>query len=725
VIALERLSAQQRRAVDAPFDGCVTICGASGTGKSTALQARAQRARSLHPDVDVPFFPDLHRFDACALGVLALAGSPVRLIDDVEAEATFAAACEPLFALNWEEIVTEQLDPEVPGLRSPSRFLESAFRLIRNLRDARIGPTAFLSAALSGATEFYANPPNLADPALLLSLKGADLDAVAVTSTELRRQYRREVDLAKILAKLYARYTELVASTARMTSRDAIDAAVERLRADATLRDRVRAGRRCAFVDNAEVLTAGELQLLEEIFGANLEGVTLCGDPGGAFSSARAAGADAVFARPSLRFDFVEQYRSPPAIEIASRYLISGESVASSGTQPALSLFGAPSPREEAAFVAERVREWLDAGTPPDRIAVLFRSVKAVEIYEAALLDRNVPIVTAGDVNVFADRRALDALALLWNAYDPFHHDWLLRTLSNPAVDLSDATLAVLCGEPPSPQTPLFVLDDEPAPTVRASRWDPKRDLRLGWNVVRGDRDSELSPQARERIERFRALRLGWIEAMHREPFEQFARGVWNDALASEGATGSARAGAQQLVLRRLLARLNAFLDEDPARTVADALEYADQRARSDLESCEDVRAGGSVRIMSVEAARGLEFDWIVVADVGAGTFPRWYAPDGFLFSPRYGMIPKENSGEARAARTAKFAYYMSRNKVREKYNARERRAFVYALRRARAGAIVTASRPPTRGIAAPEFFEELRRARLPGTRELARPEAS
>ena len=61
-------------------------------------------------------------------------------------------------------------------------------------------------------------------------------------------------------------------------------------------------------------------------------------------------------------------------------------------------------------------------------------------------------------------------------------------------------------------------------------------------------------------------------------------------------------------------------------------------------------------------------------------------------------MIPKENAGEARAARTAKFGYYMSRNKVREKYNARERRAFVYALRRARAGAIVTASRPPTEG---------------------------
>ncbi len=78
-------------------------------------------------------------------------------------------------------------------------------------------------------------------------------------------------------------------------------------------------------------------------------------------------------------------------------------------------------------------------------------------------------------------------------------------------------------------------------------------------------------------------------------------------------------------------------------------------------------------------------------------------------------MIAKENVGDATAARTAKFTYYMHRSKARERYNAEERRAFIYALRRARRSALVTAAERPTRGSAAPEFLAELQAAGLGG----------
>lgn len=711
MIAVDRLTPEQRTAVDASFDRCLTIAGAAGTGKSTALRARAGRWDDLHPDAPGWQFDGTAALHALALRVLAAAGHPVTQIDDVEAETTFADACGPLFALDWDEIDAQQIDPEVPGLRSPNRFLESAFRLIRRLRDAGIDPPEFLTRALSGATEFYAKPPNFADPGLLMHAKQADHAALAVRPGELQRQYRREIDLAKILAKLYARYCELSETAARMTGRDALAAATAQLRADAALRERVGASGRAAFVDNAGDLTSGELALLRALFGDDLAGVTFGGDPATAACDS------------ALRVELRQQHRSPPAIELACRFLIAPQPLPAGGIEPSLTLYRGASRRDEAAFVAATVRGWLDEGTPPERIAVLFRSVRAIEPYEEALLDRNVALVTAGDVNVFADRRAIDALALLWNAYDPFAHEWLLRTLANPALGLSDATLATLCGEPPSPQTPLFVFEDEPAPTLRASRWDPKRDLRLGWNVVRGDRDAELPAVARERLARFRAQRLGWIAAMQREPFDRFARLAWREGLGRQGAPGSARARAQQLVLRRLLERLVAFLAEVPGRTTIDALEYARTSASSSLESCEDAHDEPGVRLLSVDAARGREFDHVVVADVRAGAFPRWYSPDAFAFAPRYGMIPKENAGDATAAKTAKFVYCMYRSKAREKYNARERRAFIDALRRARRTAVVTASGRATRGAHAPEFFEELRRARLPGVRDIERRE--
>jgi superfamily I DNA/RNA helicase len=118
---------------------------------------------------------------------------------------------------------------------------------------------------------------------------------------------------------------------------------------------------------------------------------------------------------------------------------------------------------------------------------------------------------------------------------------------------------------------------------------------------------------------------------------------------------------------------------------------------------------------MSIDAARGHEFDHVVLPNVRAGAFPRWYAPDAFLYSPSLGMIAKENAGDAVAARTAKFTYYMFRTKAREQYNKEERRAFVYALRRARRTALVTSSERSTRGITAPEFLTELQKAAIPG----------
>ena len=124
-------------------------------------------------------------------------GAAVSLVDDVEAEFLFAHACAPLFALQWEEFARNQLDPEVPGLRSPERFMQAAFRLIRGLRDAGVDPARFLSLALSGATEFYANPPNFADPALLIATKNTYHDSLDVTP--------RELDRASIAARSISR----------------------------------------------------------------------------------------------------------------------------------------------------------------------------------------------------------------------------------------------------------------------------------------------------------------------------------------------------------------------------------------------------------------------------------------------------------------------------------------------------------------------------------------
>jgi superfamily I DNA/RNA helicase len=680
------LDPAQHEAVEAPFDRALAIFGKAGSGKTSALLARIERARSLGhrtplvAGVDGPAPVRLHEF---ALEILRENGAEPRLIDDVEAAALFAEAAVPLLAME-SDLIELEIDPEVHGLRSPERFLESAFRLQRRLSEALISADGFLECALTGATEFYAKPPNFAQPDLIASTKSEHRSSLAVSPEELKRQYRREVDLAKLLAQLYRAYAALLRERRCAPGRDVISAAVDALRGGGPLPARIAQRYALAFLDDAQDLTVGEITLLQRVFGEGLPGVTLAGD----LDAEMRAGArrDRVFASAGTRVELSRSYRARPALETA---------------RPATQ-------REEARSIAAHVATLLRNGAEPGRVAVLLRSVAAAAAYEEALLDRDIFVRIAGDYNVFADRRALDAIALLWNVHDPARHEWLLRTLEGAALALSDASLAVLCGEPADRQSVLFE-EEPPRPPSGERKRDPERAVRLSQNVLGAACDASLSQIARERVDAFRAARERWLEAQRALPFEDFARLVWREGLAREGAPGSARARAQQHVLHLLLERMHAYLANHAGASLGDALADAELRARSNLEVCEPPDGRDAVHLMSVEAARGSTFDHVVIANVRPGAFPCWYAPDAFLFSPSLGMIPKDNVGDATTARTAKFTYYLHRVKARDAYNARERRVFSYALSRATRSLYVSAWGRPTRALSAPEFLEELR----------------
>lgn len=702
------------------------ITGAAGTGKTTELLRRASQAPPgslLTAATDSSLAVLRGRFESSGCTVVPLDGlafsvlPQAQLIDDVQAAILFEHAAQPLLSLEWTEFLEAQVDPEVPGMRAPQRFLEAAFRLFCKLRDALITPEQFLQNALRGGASFYAKPPNLAHADLLYYTKETHRDSVAADPAELQRQYRREIDLAKILAKLYRSYLDHPVRRGCLTQRDTIAEAVNILASRADLAESLRKKHPVALVDDAQELTLAQLKLLQAVYGEQLENVVLSGDESSATSVFAGARPDRVFALPGERLELTQQRRSPFAVDVACRHLLGAppSSRISSDPQVGLKLFRASTRRAEAQFIAEHVAELLRQGTLAQEIALIFRSVGTVRPYCDALLDRNIPVQIAGDLNVFTEPEALDALAVLWFVHDPFRHDFLLRLLSGTAMALADHTLSALCGESADSQTLLFSDASAAPPPPQAPRWDPKRDIRLGWNVLHGDRDKDLSDLARDRLMRLRELRAQWLHAMRTLSLPQLARSIWSHGLARAGEPESARASYQQLTLRRLSDRIEQFAADNENASLAEFLTYADERMNSEFESCETARGDRSVGMLNVDAARGLEFDHVVLPNVRAGVFPRYYVPDAFLYSPSLGMIAKENVGDARAARTAKFTYYMYASKTRERYNGQERRAFVYALRRAKKSVLVTASERATRGIAAPEFLAELQAARLPG----------
>jgi superfamily I DNA/RNA helicase len=708
----------------------LALTGPAGTGKSFALLQRARMLAAALPAGAVllcaPGDAGVARLRAelarepggvaaeslagLALSILreARPGVPLDLIDDATAATLFEEASGALFSLEWPELATAEIDPEITGLRSPQRFAASAFRLIAKLRAALVSPDAFKTSGLRGATKFYGRPPNFASSELLLDTAAKYRDSLRVSPAELDRQRSREVDLVLVLTRLYEGYIAALAERRVVTANDAIYDAAFLLHERADLREALRRRFPCAAIDDAQDLTGAQLGLLSAIYGDRLTGVTLAGDAAQA-TRGFAAGARGgeIFKVAAATITFSTNRRNGAAIERTAAF---GLDPLSRGDLRGggVTTYRAQDGRDEARFILAGVERLLADGIAPPEIAVITRHLGCAHVYIDALLARDVPVDVGGTIGLYEFPAVQDALAALWAALDPFRHDYLLRNLEAPWLRLCDASIAALCGEARDPQPLLFDLPEENEDAARAGRWDQKRDLRLGRNVTRGDVDDELPPESRERLVAFRAARERWASWTRSLGPSALARAILAEsALAT--LPGGARGRFEAGLIGRFVERIEAFEAREPLGTLEDFLHELERADEADAGppdvSCRDPDA---VKILDVEAAKGASFEAVFLPDLRAGAWPRYYVPDAFLYLPSMGMIAKENVGDASCSRTAKFTYASFRHKFRDKYNAEERRAFSCAASRARTQLFLCASGTPTRGTNTPELLGEI-----------------
>lgn len=736
--------AGQRDAIDHPLDGPgVAIMGASGTGKSYVLVARSQRAAStLSGDAQVlltaasdfavmklraSIEPSSRRItcrsiSAIAFDVIAQLGPTdhrdLRLIDDLEAAEHFTQAAEGLFSLEWSEFLGDEIDPEITGARAPRRFADAAFRLVRKLRAALIDPQTFLQKCLRGANEFYGHPPNFTHPAVITETQPKYRDSLRVSDAEFARQHARELDLIKILFRLYDAHHRELAAKGLATRDDALAESARTLLERPVLRREWLARIPFAHVDDAQDLSLAETGFLRALFGDELRGVSLAGDARQATRTFEGGRNGDALHGAATKFNLEVDYRSAPAIAAVARRAVDPQAPVGGGRNPAVALYRGVSVADEAAYVADEVARLLAGGVPAQQIAVIGRSLSCANEYIEALLVRDIPLDLGGDVNLWEFSPVEDALAALWALADPFRHDWLLRNLTAPWLRLCDASVAALCSEPSGPQAPLFEFPAEPA--ERSRSWDRRRELRLARNVLGGDADHDLTLQTHARLTAFRKAHARWEQLDRECDVVTLARLVLDETVFATGDAG-ARNRFNRSLVERLLAELERQATGRPLATLRDVLLALETAADADdLRQIHPLDTA-AVSVLSVEAAKGREFDHVFVVDIRAGAFPRYYSPDAFLFTSKYGIVPKENVGDARAQRTAKFTYVLMKIRARESYNAQERRALACAATRARTSLSLSASGRATRGTASPEILEELRAAGIAGCDDITR----
>ena len=261
--------------------------------------------------------------------------------------------------------------------------------------------------------------------------------------------------------------------------------------------------------------------------------------------------------------------------------LIVGETVRAAADRVAdetVRLLSGVTVRDRASGVARAAR--------PADIAILFRSRDSHREYETALDRRGVPTYVYKGLGFFDADEVQDGIALLRYLADPLSDLRAAAFLRSRIVRLSDAGVTGL-----APHIAAAILGSAAVTTVSAE-------------------DELVLTRTRAAVARW----LSWVDRM--TPSELV------DAVLREAAYAYELGGSRRLQARENLKKLRGLIRRVQNRgyaTLARISDHLEQLALGD-ESNAAIDAIDAVNLMTVHAAKGLEFPIVFVVNMGRGT---------------------------------------------------------------------------------------------------------
>jgi ATP-dependent helicase/nuclease subunit A len=247
----------------------------------------------------------------------------------------------------------------------------------------------------------------------------------------------------------------------------------------------------------------------------------------------------------------------------------------------------------EARRIASRVRELVDSGeADPGEIVVLFAAGTDAERYEEALRRKGLPTYRATGRGYFGQQQVVDLLAylrLLHNRYDDVA---LTTVLASPFVGVSNDALVLLRRN--ASRRPLFTALERALPEQLA------------------ESDARLLRAFLQRYERLvrASTRIG-LEALCEQVVTEH-----DYDLAVLARWDGTRRFANMRKLGLLARDYESIRGADIAGFVRFVREQ-DALGAKELEAVAEEEGGGAVRLLTIHAAKGLEFKVVIVADAG------------------------------------------------------------------------------------------------------------
>lgn len=292
-------------------------------------------------------------------------------------------------------------------------------------------------------------------------------------------------------------------------------------------------------------------------------------------------------------------------------------------TGEAITLYAGASDREEAFFVARSARELLGSGVSASEIAVLFRENFQSRALEEAFIREGLPYRVLG-VRFFDRAEVKDVLAYVRAALNPQAFTDFTRAAGTPSRGIGKQTLE---------------------------------------RLARGE-ESTLSAAARGKVDAFRTTLARMRTALLQKPASEALKFVVTESgMERLLAEGDDEARERLTNIFELVAHAMRF-DELPAPQGIEKL-LEDAALMGEQDALQDTRER-PISLMTVHAAKGLEFDAVFVTGLEQGLFP----------SERMGTEERDDEEERRlfyvALTRARTFLYLTLAGARLRYGARE-----------------------------------------------------
>jgi DNA helicase-2/ATP-dependent DNA helicase PcrA len=424
------------------------------------------------------------------------------------------------------------------------------------------------------------------------------------------RDYR-----AEIISKLYFSYEQSLASNNALDFDDLLLMSVNVLTKCPEVLAKYHNRFKHILVDEYQDTNLTQYRLISTLFTAGNENLdlknrSLCvvGDVDQSIYSWRGADYKIImnFQRDYSSADIIkleQNYRSTDTILQAANYVIQNNTqridkklVSNKGKGKNICHFEAHDEQEEAYYLVNKIRELLASGFSYKNCVVLYRTNAQSRVIEEAFMSRSIPYTMVGGMKFYERKEIKDIVSYLKLIYNPNDSQSLKRIINVPTRAIGATTVKKL---------------DEKARQKNVCVFSVVENI---------EEEKDFSPKTTNALKNFAKLILSFREKLETMSLSEFiallidSSGYINE-LREEG-TDEAESRIENL--QEFISVARNFEQADVGNDLG---EFLSQVALvSDIDQLEEEKE--SVTLMTLHAAKGLEFPVVFLAGLEEGLFP-------------------------------------------------------------------------------------------------------